>query len=461
MARPPIADDNGEDRPDTPAADTEPGPDSTNAGTAAAEPRRRQTPAPKPRRAASLPWLLSGVLLVLVAAGGAYLTWPLWKQDLPGYLRIVLEPVMQAGRDAGLQRRVAAIDKRLAEVESQIMLMRETLARSNAAGGDKAAAARARLAARLGAVEESLAQLKPAVGGGPRLAPRLDRLQAEVAKLRAAGGDGGAETAATAALARRLDALDRKVSALAARAGAVGGESPALGALRVENNETFIALRRGNQALSATVAALTRRLAALEARPAAPAVAPPPATGDGGLLLAVGQLRDALRGSGPYTGELAAVRAIGAGDKAVEKAVAALAPDAARGVASRVALHERFQATTVAVARAALAPEGSGWWDQTLARLSRVITYRRTGTGAADSKGATGLLARAEGRMSAADLAGAVAALDGLEGAAAEEAAGWLRDAHRRLDAENALAALTTHAIARLDAGRAGDATGG
>ncbi len=369
---------------------------------------------------------------------------------------------MQAGRDAGLQRRVAAIDKRLAEVESQIMLMRETLARSNAAGGDKAAAAaRARLAARLGAVEESLAELKPAVAGGPRLAPRLDRLQAEVAKLRAAGGDGGAATAATAALARRLDALDRKVSALAARAGADGGESPALGALRVENNETFIALRRGNQALSATVADLARRLAALEARPAAPAVAPPPATGDGGLLLAVGQLRDALRGSGPYTGELAAVRAIGAGDKAVEKAVATLAPDAARGIAGRVALRERFQATAVAVARAALAPEGNGWWDQTVARLSRVITYRRTGTGAADSKSATGLLARAEGRMSAADLAGAVAALDGLEGAAAKAAAGWLRDAHRRLDAENALAALTSHAIARLDAGPAGDATGG
>lgn len=438
-------------------------------------------PAPKPRRASSLPWLLTGVLLVLVAAGGAYLTWPLWKQDLPGYLRIVLEPVMQAGRDAGMQRRVDAIDKRLAEVESRIMLMRETLAKSgaksNAAGDDKAAAAaRARLAARLAAVEKSLAEPKPAVAGESPLAPRLDRLQAEVAELRAAGGDGAAATAtaaaaataATAALARRLDALDRKPSALAAPAGADAGadrgESAELGALRVESDRKFIALRRANQALSATVAELARRLAALEARPAAPAaaaVSPSSPARDGGLLLAVGQLRDALRGSGPYTGELAAVRAIGAGASAVEKAVAALAPDAARGIAGRVALRERFQATAVAVARAALAPQGSGWWDQTLARLSRVITYRRTGSGAADSKGATGHLARAEGRMSAGDLAGAVAALGRLEGAAAKAAAGWLGDARRRLDAESALAALTTHAIARHAAGPARDATGG
>ncbi len=460
MARPPISDDNGQDGPDTPAADaadTTPGPESTIAATAAA----------KPRRASSLPWLLSGVLLVLVAAGGAYLSWPLWKQDLPGYLRIVLEPVMQAGRDAGLQRRVTAIDKRLADVESQIMLMRETLAKANVAGDDKtaAAAARTRLSARLDAVEKSLAEPKPAVAGASSLAPRLDRLQAEVAELRAAGGGAAAATAATAALARRLDALDRKVSALAAQtgadAGANRGDAPALGALRVESNQKFIALRRRNQALTATVADLARRLAALEARPAAPAAAPLSAARDGGLLLAVGQLRDALRGSGPYTGELAAVRAIGAGDKAVEMAVAALAPDAARGIASRIALHERFQATTVAVARAALAPEGSGWWDRTLARLSRVITYRRTDAGAADLKGATGLLARAEGRMSAGDLAGAVAALDRLAGTAAKAAAGWLRDARRRLDAEKSLAALTTHAIARLDAGSAGDATGG
>lgn len=436
MARPPIADDNRQDGPDSPAADaadTNPGPEPTTAATAAV----------KPRRASSLPWLLSGVLLVLVAAGGAYLSWPLWKQDLPSYLRLVLEPVMQAGRDAGLQRRIAAIDKRLADVESQIMLMRETVAKSNAAG------------------ENSLAELKQAVAGASRLAPRLDRLQAEVAELRAAGGAGGLVPAATAALARRLNALDRKVSALAARAGADRGAAPALAALRVESDQKLIALRRGNQALSAIVADLARRLAALEARPAAPAAPPPSAAREGGLLLAVGQLRDALRGSGPYTGELAAVRAIGAGDKAVAKAVAALAPDAARGIASRVALSERFQATAVAVARAALAPEGSGWWDQTLARLSRVITYRRTGAGAADSKGAGGLLARAEGRMSAGDLAGAVAALDRLDGAAAKAASGWLGDARRRLDAEVALAALTTHAIARLDSGPAGDATGG
>ncbi len=451
-------DDEAERRPDAPGTVPEPKPDQT--ATTAAAPDTK----PKRKRASSFPWLLSGVLLVFVAAGAAYLTWPIWKYQLPSFARVLLEPVMQAGRDIGLRTHVEAIDKRLAGVESQIKLMREAMAKSSASG-NAAAAGRARL----DAVEKAVADLTRANAGGARLAQRLGRLQAAVAELRAGGSGGGA---ASAALVRGLRALDRRVTALAARVGADRanranranqGDPAAVGALRAENDEKFTALRRDNQALTSAVAALTRRLAALEARPAAPAVVQRPA-GDSGLLLAVGQLRDALRGSGPFADELGAVRTIGAGDAAVEKAFTALSRHAARGIKGRAALGEGFRTTVVAVARAALAPQGGGWLDQTLARLSRVITVRRASDGAVDPSSATGLLAQAEGRMSAGDLAGAVAALDRLEGAAAKAAAGWLRDAHRRLDAEKALAALTARAIARLDASRArrgGGAAGG
>ena len=179
----------------------------------------------------------------------------------------------------------------------------------------------------------------------------------------------------------------------------------------------------------------------------------PASAGDGGLLLAVGQLRDALRGSAPFAGALDAVRALADGDAEVQKAVAALRPDAARGIPGRAALQQSFRATAVEVARAAVAPEGDGWLDQTIARLSQVITIRRTADGGADDTSATGLLARAEGRMEAGDLAGAVAALGKLKGAPAKAAAGWLSDANRRLEAERILAALGARAVGRMKTG--------
>ena len=38
---------------------------------------------------AGVPWMLGGVLLVLVAAAAVYLSWPAWNQGLPGWLRSV------------------------------------------------------------------------------------------------------------------------------------------------------------------------------------------------------------------------------------------------------------------------------------------------------------------------------------------------------------------------------------
>ncbi|MHA1108355.1 MAG: COG4223 family protein, partial [Alphaproteobacteria bacterium] len=433
-------------KPDQPAEIAAPGSDSIP-----------DKPAPARRRASSLPWLLSGFLLMLIAAGGGYLSWPLWKHQLPGYLRLVLEPVMQAGRDVELRRDVTAIKARLTEVESQIMLMRRTLAKTSAAGSEKEVARRARIAARLAGIEKSIDGLRNSAGADAGLAQRLTRLETE-----AAGDDG---RAASVALAQRLVSLDRRVRALASRpVGQSGDDGRELAALRADNDRKFAtlqrnnaanaALQRNNKIFAAAINDVTRKLAALEARPVPKAAPPPPpspqvAANGGGLLLAVGQLREALRGSAPYGAALDAVRALGEGDEAVAKAVAALQPYAARGIKGRAALQERFRATAIAVARAALAPEGADWIDQTIARLSRVITVRRTGDAAQAAGGAAGKLARAEARMKAGDLAGAVAALDGLQGKPAKAAAAWLEAAHGRLDADAALAALGAHAIGR------------
>ena len=79
----------------------------------------------------------------------------------------------------------------------------------------------------------------------------------------------------------------------------------------------------------------------------------------------------------------------------------------------------------------------------------RLVTIRPVG---ADAEGdhAAARVARAEARLADGDLAGAVAELEGLEGAPAAAAAPWLEQARTRLAAENALHGLRAHATGLL-----------
>ena len=82
-------------------------------------------------------------------------------------------------------------------------------------------------------------------------------------------------------------------------------------------------------------------------------------------------------------------------------------------------------------------------------KLSELVSVRPVGEDVAGDDAAA-RVARAEAVLARSDLAGAVAELDGLGGEAAASAAPWLGDARARLDAETALAALQSLAVARL-----------
>ena len=87
--------------------------------------------------------------------------------------------------------------------------------------------------------------------------------------------------------------------------------------------------------------------------------------------------------------------------------------------------------------------------DRAASNLMRLVTVRPVG---ADAEGddAAARVARAEAKLAAGDLAGAVAELEGLEGAAAEAAAPWLAQARARLAAESALDRLRAHTTGLL-----------
>jgi hypothetical protein len=82
-------------------------------------------------------------------------------------------------------------------------------------------------------------------------------------------------------------------------------------------------------------------------------------------------------------------------------------------------------------------------------KLSELVSVRPVGEDV-EGDDAAARVARAEAVLAKGDLAGAVAELEGLTGQAAEAAAPWLADARARLDAEAALAALQSIAVARL-----------
>jgi uroporphyrinogen-III synthase len=162
------------------------------------------------------------------------------------------------------------------------------------------------------------------------------------------------------------------------------------------------------------------------------------------------QLRQAVAGSAPFAESLAAATALAGPRPEIKADLAKLAADAPNGIPSLAVLRERFArlAGAIANAEAAAAP---GWGDRLVGIVRSAFALRRVGASAGgDTAEATA--ATAEGALDAGDLAGAVKALDGLQGAAATTVKPWLDDAHRRLAAEAALAAATQRATARVAA---------
>ena len=277
--------------------------------------------------------------------------------------------------------------------------------------------------ARLDALEQSLAGLALPQAAADALAERIAALEA---------GGGASPLPEAAALAARLDELDARL--------ALGGP--------VADDQAREVLVAELAALGETLAALALRLDALEADQAA---RPDPGVGSIALVLGLAQLRDALARGAPYAAELAGIGPLLTDRPDAASALAALDAHAAHGVLTREALRARFPALARAVVTAALAPEGAGWVDETLQKLADVVSVRRTG-GDIEGNSAEARIARAEVRLAAGELAGAVAELDGLEGAAREAAQGWLSDARARLGAEDALALLGRVVAASLNA---------
>lgn len=160
------------------------------------------------------------------------------------------------------------------------------------------------------------------------------------------------------------------------------------------------------------------------------------------LLLAVGQLKNAVDRGDAYTTELKVARRLAAPENAVRFDL--LSESAAAGLPTRASLAGSFPAMADAALRAESAPQSQDLWSRMLRRLQSFVTIRHLATDGADS---AAILARAEAALNQGDLAQTITEMKTLQGPAATAAADWLGAAERRLDADRTLSELTATAI--------------
>ena len=372
------------------------------------------------------------------------------------------EPVAAAGADQAIVDAVSAEDATTAVVapqESEPALPTDIAAESISLASDSPAVSSAR-------AEDSAEAIAPAAS--PPIEEYAPPGDVADARGQPAGGTAaealprnpspaptGVGADALGMVNARLDALET-VSAGALGAGAAMTsleqrvraleQDPA----REDFGRALAAWEAQRAALEAVLAEMHVRLARFEEEASRQAAA------DGhlvSLVLATGDLTAALGSSRPFAPVLDTLRGVAGEDAEIESALAGLAPFAATGVPTLDGLKARFPKAANAIVRGAAATDDADWIDETVTRLSQLVTIRRTG-GAIDPESLDGRLVEAESALAAGDLERAIVTVEALvrEAGEAGSAGPWLRDARARAEADAALANLVAIVHARIGA---------
>ncbi len=280
-----------------------------------------------------------------------------------------------------------------------------------------------------------------AAGGaiGPRLASVdavLDRAVPDQTAAPAAAGPSSPELAAIAVRLAEIEALTKISDAEIAAAGD-GGANVAARVFAMQASlrdvETRLTAIPSSQEIGVLISEVQRMQQELPAIAAASQSAQDAAR----AAFAVAAASEAAHASGPFEQSVASLKALLPDDPNV----AALEPLARTGAPTRAELRGDFEDVQTSVIRAARqAQAGSGFWGRIQAALAQWITVRRAGEGDTPD----GVVERAQARLAADDLAGAIEELNRLSGAPARAAAPWLENARRRLAIDTYLAAIRT-----------------
>jgi hypothetical protein len=296
---------------------------------------------------------------------------------------------------------------------------------------------------RLAAVE-SMTETLPAIRADLKtISDKVASLDA-IRNMTASRGDLDALSANVAALGKRIDALPpaatrddlagltERVARLEVGAAAGTGAAPeAVSALATQLSDSEAQLK-----------ALSDRVAAAEAKVAAPAVVSGGEAATRGL--AVAALRRGAQGGMPFADDVDMVAALGlAGDD-----IAALRPYAAKGVSDAASLATEFPAVADAILAATAASDPNAGIFQRI--LNSLVTIRPAGPVAGTDPPA--IVSRMKDDVAKGDLVAALAERDGLPIAGKDASAAWAAKAADRV----ALDALVDKVARTLDPPKAG-----
>jgi hypothetical protein len=275
----------------------------------------------------------------------------------------------------------------------------------------------AALASRIAAIEG-----RPTQAGGPDLRPQLAELERRVAAVEQRAD-------AAAALGERLAVLERR--AAAAPGGPAADEEARAAVTALSHRVARLEARPAPEPPppDPRIAELAQRVAALEARPGAAAQIAALQARLGAFMQTAVAL-EAGRPLGPALASLPSGVAAPAG----------LAAFADRPPPTLAGLRLRF-ATAAEAAREAREPGDGDMLERAGSRIAGLVTIRRGGTLVLGDTTAA-VLADAERRLEAGDLAGTLAALEALSPRPAAAMAGWIAEARALLAAREGLATL-------------------
>ena len=417
----------------------EPEPEPTSAADIESNGEHVKITPPDPAGKSGGAWFLL-VLLILVSAGAGYLTWPRWQPYVAAYLPAGFALAVEDPRVAGLSARIGELesqtealrqkDEVIAKLEDERLKLRDSLSGvleriesiEHSITAVKEMAKAAATAEEAAAASRSLQALKDRLSKIEKIPP-------------AAAGAGAPELTSRLAQLERDRTIARDLAKRIAMLEESGAQS------RKNLSETLAELNASRTSLSA----LEGRISAVESRPAVGGEA------TSVIVLAVSELRDAVHRGRAFTNELDAVRAAGAGDPAIEAALATLGKNAAKGIATLSELRSAFSTRAGDIAAAGQGAQEADWIDRAVSRMSSLVRLRRIdGTG--ETASAETLVSQAEKHLAAGDLTAATRTIEKLGGEAGAAAAPWLSRAKARLSAEQSLAGLHALAVSMLTA---------
>ncbi len=366
-------------------------------------PAKSDEPAPKVMRAGVQTGIAGFLFMVIgfaILIGVAYATAPFWIASIKPYLPAALKDPFEDPRIVQVANRVNALE-RLAKAKEM-----------DAAAISKLEEERSRFSKQLSELMQRL--------------DAQDKALKSMQKMIQATAPPAAATSANKSIKRLSDQL----SHLGKNAEALDQMLKRISKLESDEKE---------------ISRITKRLNSLEKLgPRAMSTV----TGASAMVLAVNQLRDALRQSSTFVKELAMVKRLASDNEKMLEAINTLEPFAKNGVPTLTVLRVRFKETARDIVRADVSYQQSDWTDRLINRLRGLVTIRRLDGADGDSTDA--LVLRAEEKLNASDLAAAVTILEKLKDKPAEAAQKWLKDARTRLKSERALATLHVQAVALL-----------